>query len=316
MTIAWVVGSGGLLGSALCRVLPRTDTTLFTPAERFRWNSERELAEQMAAAVKAFDSQLANDDQWEIYWAAGVGTMSSAESELAVETRALTTLIALVESHPRLVSKRGAFAFTSSAGAIYAGSQDDVITEDTLPSPTTAYAREKLEQEKFVNQLALQSHVAALVARVSTLYGPGQATGKQQGLIAHISRCILRNQLIQIYVPLDTIRDYISADDAAADIIAALRSLETGVGASTRIISSEQPVTIAEIISIYKRISRRAPRIVTSASKLTSLYSKSIRFRSKRATVNKLAPRTSLLVGISQMMNAERFAFMSNRNHP
>ena len=39
MTVAWVVGSGGLLGSALCRMLSRRDTTLFVPAERFRWES-------------------------------------------------------------------------------------------------------------------------------------------------------------------------------------------------------------------------------------------------------------------------------------
>lgn len=44
---------------------------------------------------------------------------------------------------------------------------------------------------------------AALIARISMFYGPGQAKDKQQGLLAHIARCILRNQPIQIYVPYD-----------------------------------------------------------------------------------------------------------------
>ena len=34
MTIAWVLGSGGLLGAALCRQLRRNGTTLFFPADR------------------------------------------------------------------------------------------------------------------------------------------------------------------------------------------------------------------------------------------------------------------------------------------
>ena len=314
MTIAWVIGSGGLLGSALCRMSRRTETILFKPSERFHWNSETELIDQLAAEVKAFAAYLNSDSRWEIYWAAGVGTMSSTESELVVETRVLTKLIELVDSEPSLISKRGAFVFASSAGAIYAGSLDDVITEDTVPSPSTAYARAKLEQENLVKQFALQNrHVTALIARVSTLYGPGQATGKQQGLIAHISRCILRNQPIQIYVPFDTIRDYITTDDAAAEIVATLRNLETGTGAITKIIASEQPVTIAEIISIYKRISRRPPRIITSANKLSSLYSKRVRFCSKTAVANKSAPRTSLFVGIAQVLAAERSAFICNK---
>ena len=37
MTIAWVLGSGGLLGSALCSALQRTSTQLFVLSERLKW---------------------------------------------------------------------------------------------------------------------------------------------------------------------------------------------------------------------------------------------------------------------------------------
>ena len=311
MTMAWVIGGGGLLGMALCRVLRRSGTNLFCPAERFSWTSHDELCAQITVAVRAFASQAEASDRWEIYWAAGVGTMGSAQDALAPETRALALVLRLLESEPRLMAASGAVAFASSAGAIYAGSQDAVITENTFPAPTTAYAREKLKQEDLISAFVLaNSRTTALLARISTIYGPGQASGKQQGLLTHIARRILRNQPIQIYVPYDTIRDYIAVDDAATEIVSALRITSTNERMLTKIIASEHPTTIAEIISVFRRIARRAPRIVTSASRLSALYSRRVQFRSIVLPERARAPKKSLLVGIAQLMMAERAAYV------
>jgi UDP-glucose 4-epimerase len=310
MTIAWVFGSSGLLGAALCRALRSNGTELFFPAERFVWGSEHELSTQIMAAVQAFASQVGTADRWEIYWAAGVGTMSSSADTFAPETRILSLVLRLLESEPRLMAVSGALAFASSAGAIYAGSSDDIITENIAPMPTTAYARAKLGQEDQIRSFASENNgIAALIARISTLYGPGQNAGKRQGLLSHNARSILRNQPIQIYVPYDTIRDYIAADDAAAAMVTALRTASEKSSVLTKIIASEQPVTIAEIVSIFKRVSRRAPRVVTSASKLSGLYSRRVQFRSIALPECKRSPIRSLPVGIAQLMMAERSAF-------
>jgi UDP-glucose 4-epimerase len=313
MRIAWVIGGGGLLGSALRRSLQFDGTELFSPPERFRWGSEPELAPQVAAAVQAFANRVHAARRWEIYWAAGLGTMGSPESELAPETRALALLLRQVESESRLMAMPGNIAFASSAGAIYAGSSAYIITEDTGAAPTTAYAREKLRQEDLVRSFVLaNSQTTALLARFSTLYGPGQSLGKRQGLVAHIARCILRNQVIQIYVPFDTIRDYIAAGEAAAAMAAALRSTSEKPRVLMKIVASERPTTIAEIISVFRRIARRPPRIVTSASNLSSLYSRRVLFQSKVLQESTPAVRISLFVGISQVMTAERLAFARN----
>ena len=311
MTIAWVLGATGLLGSSLRRSLHLEDTATFAPAERFRWASPRALEPAMARAVEAFGGRVEGAGRWEIYWAAGIGTMSSSEHELALETQALSLLLSLLGSDPRLMAKPGLIAFASSAGAIYAGSNDPIITEDSSPAPTTPYAREKLKQEQLVRSFVEQSSAtAALLARISTLYGPGQSLSKKQGLLAHIARCILRNDPIQIYVPFDTIRDYILSDDAAMAIISSLRAVGGTRTSVTQILASEQPTTIAEIISIFKRIARRPPRIVTSASGLSRLYSRRTQFRSLTKPVFPRTPRTSLLIGIAQVMAAERVAHM------
>jgi UDP-glucose 4-epimerase len=311
MTVAWVVGSGGLLGSALCRALRRGETALFSPAGYFSWTSEIELVPQVAKAVQDFAARVVGANRWEIYWAAGVGAMSSAETALAAETRILSALLRLIESTPLLMAMPGALSFASSAGAIYAGSSDYIVTENTVPVPTTAYAREKLVQEEIVRSFVrTNGRVSALIARFSTLYGPGQSLEKQQGLLTHIARCTLKNIPVRIYVPFDSIRDYITSDDAAARMISALRGTIGIQRLQVKIIASEQPVTIAKIIATFGSVARRHVRVITSASKLSDIYPRRVCFQSTSVPVDRSSPRTSLLIGIAQVMASERATLM------
>ena len=315
MTIAWVLGSGGLLGAALCSALRRDDTTVFYPRDRLCWENYSELASQLAANIHLFASQVGETSRWEIYWAAGLGTMGSPLDVLTSETNAISLVLQLLDSNTLLMSTPGAVVFASSAGAIYAGSQDDTITEHTPPGPTTSYAHEKLKQENLVRSFAISnSQTTALIARISTLYGPGQAINKQQGLLTHIARNTLRNKSIQIYVPFDTIRDYIASDDAANEMITTLRAMSGRVHILTKIIASERPTTIAEIISIFKKIARRRLRIITSASRLTDLYSRRVQFCSIAFPEVAKTPKKSLIVGITQLMMAEHVAFIQGHN--
>lgn len=310
MTCVWVLGSGGLLGTALCKQLQRSGNSLFSVEQKLRWTEPQEIAEQLGVAVEAFASQVNASDGWQIYWAAGTGTMSSTAEALSPETEVFTHLLGRVHANAKLMAAPGRIALASSAGAIYAGCHDDVITESSVPGPTTAYAFEKLRQEQLLQQFVETcTNTKALVARISTLYGPGQSTGKKQGLLSHLARSILRNDPVQIFVPYDTIRDYITANDAAAIMVATCHHATHQSGTLTKIIASERPATIAEIVSIFRRLTRRAPRIVTSASKLSQLYSHRVQFRSVVAAGKGTANPTTLAIGIAQLMAAERMAF-------
>lgn len=317
MTIAWVLGSSGLLGAALCRALRADGTELFFPAQRFAWDRPDELSAQVGAAVRAFALRAQVADRWEIHWAAGVGNMSSTADALATETHALTQLLDCLPREPRLMAINGALSFASSAGAIYAGSTDEVITERSSPAPTTAYAVEKLRQEGLLQAfVATHPRTRALIARISTVYGAGQAMGKKQGLLGHMARNIIRNQTVQIYVPFDTIRDYIDADDAALAMIGVMRSANPGSRVLTKIVASESPVTIAEIVSIFKRLARRTPLVVRSANRLSELYARRVQFRSVVRSEFARPPGKRLAVGISQLMKAEHLAFIKSPNFP
>lgn len=314
MTIAWVLGSHGLLGAAIVRALRLHGTSVFCPAERLAWRQQADLHIQLEATVLAFADCVRSAHSWEVYWAAGVGTMGSSESDLRLETLALEALFGMIELNPVLKAKPGLLAFSSSAGAIYAGSRVAVIDETVPVAPTTPYARAKLTQEDLVRTFSRDNgHVRVLLARLTTIYGPGQATGKQQGLLSHIARCTVRNRPIQIYVPFDTIRDYIYVTDAAAAMVANLRAIDDRSRILTKIIAAEQPTTIAEIISVFKRLTRRAPRIVTSASVMNSLYSRRVQFHSVETPEVSLQGRTTLQIGIAQLLAAEKAAYAECR---
>ena len=309
MSTAWVIGAGGLLGSSLVHTLQEVRTQVFRSPQPFAWNDAARLREQLGQAVAAFAREAGSGD-WEIYWAAGTGTMRSSESDLAPETAALEHLLREVEGTPALHGGRGRLCLASSAGAIYAGCPDRTISEESAAAPPTPYAAAKLAQEQLVREFVQRrgDGTVALLARISTLYGAGQARGKAQGLITHIARQLVRNEPVHIFVPLDTIRDYIAVEDAAARIVAAARALERGSGATVRIVASEKPATIAEIVSIYRRLSRRRPSIVTSANRQTAVYARCVQFRSSRQELAGVRPLQPLPLGIARVLESERKA--------
>jgi UDP-glucose 4-epimerase len=127
-----------------------------------------------------------------------------------------------------------------------------------------------------------------------------------------MARSVIRNRPIQVFVPYDTIRDYVDADDAAHAMIGTMRAANEESRVLTKIIASEYPATIAEIVSIFKRLARRSPLVVRSANKLTSLYTRRVQFRSVVVSSYVRSPGKRLPVGISQLMRAEHLAFTKN----
>lgn len=245
--------------------------------------------------------------------------MTSSDEEMALETRALTLLLNALDEQPVLRSANGTLVLASTAGALHTTDDQAAITENTPPNPHSAYGHAKLSHETELAQWARQrSGKRVLLARLSNLYGPGQAWGKRQGLISHMARCLLRHQPIHIYVPLGTLRDYLYADDAAQAMVHAAGTMPAETSVELRLVCSEQAVSVAEIIGIFTRLTRRAPRIVTSAARATALYPTRIVFRSNFQNERPSPSQTPLAVGISRVLESERqfFAFGSSTPTP
>lgn len=306
--LAWVLGASGLLGSALVRALRQGNIDVHQPSTRFSWREVETAKSQLALEADAFGKRAESFHRWTVFWAAGVGSMASQPGALNSEELLLGTLLEALGNHASLRKLPATFVLSSSAGALYGGAPAACYGESSPISPSTPYAESKLRQEQLVDAFATDNRMAnGLILRYSTLYGPGQAREKPQGLISQIARRIVANEPANIYVPLDTIRDYLHADDAAMRTVDTLRATREHYGRTTmKIIASEQATSIATLIGIFQRVSDRKPRIVTSASSISSRYARCVQFLSEEPAGKPHAPGRTLLVGIHQILEAER----------
>lgn len=306
--LAWVLGSSGLLGGAMVRALQQDGVVIHQSCAPFAWHDRDMVGAQIAAELAAFAERAHAASQWAVYWAAGVGSMGSTSAELAPEEHTLAVLLDGLRTHPALHACPGALVFASSAGALYGDARATCFSERSKVTPSTAYAEHKLRQEALVCALAEGAPtISALIVRYSTLYGTGQAREKAQGLITQIARRIVANEPSHIYVPLDTIRDYLHVDDAARLTLATLRDIRTrGLKTTIKIIAAERATSIAQLIGIFRRVAGRAPRLVTSANSLSSKYMRCVQFISEEPAGKPHASGRTLVEGIHQILEAER----------
>ena len=248
--ITWVIGSGGLLGSALVRHL---DSTF--PASPVPWAEPERAAAHLEQETQRFASQLC-ESPWSIIWAAGAATTSSSPAETNAELESLRGLLTGIREH--LPAHRGRFFLTSSAGGVYAGAVNPPFDRDTAARPLSAYGELKVAQESLASDM-LADFAAVTIGRVSNLYGPGQDLGKLQGLISRLALASVTRQPINIFVPLDTIRDYIYVDDAAKAILNLVRgaSFARGDGCTIEVIASGQATTVGYLLQTMNHITKR-----------------------------------------------------------
>jgi UDP-glucose 4-epimerase len=308
----WVIGAGGMLGKALTRSLYDGTSELYRYRDPFDWTNLSNLTKQFEDAIKEFLKELKKDDSWQIYWVSGLGSMGSSRSDLETETASLENFLKFFKSAVILCDVKGVFTFSSSAGALYAGNSDFEITENSSLAIINDYGFAKFTQEKILQNFVFDQNVASvLVARLSTLYGPGQAYGKRQGLLSHIARCALRNQPVEIFVPLDTSRDYLFIDDAANKLISTVRDLESRDKLfMIKIMAAEHSVTISEIIATFNRLNKKPLRIIHNRNKLSSLYAPRLAYRSESVlNLNHYFNQHTLLEGVAKLLRHERMLY-------
>jgi len=270
MTLAWVIGGGGLLGSHVRRALhqhsPGTLLWEATP-KHFSWSNPSLLSAELSRAVMTFAQAVrAQGSAWAVFWCAGNGTMRSPFSAFAPEWSGFTLLLDLLRQHVAGQNRDlpGLIFLASSAGGAYSGNREHVVTESALARPTSSYGVHKLRMEESLRKWAgAFPHVHAFIARIANLYGPGQNLRKDQGIIPHLSRCLIFRYPVNTYVPLDTRRDYLFVDDCAYEIVALVdRLMSDRTGVVLKIFASEDLTSLSRIIGIFFRLFKRRPLII------------------------------------------------------
>jgi UDP-glucose 4-epimerase len=242
----WVIGAGGLFGQALVRASGKV-----FKAPPIPWKDETAAVEILSQALVDF-TKLARGDDWSIVWAAGQATTSSTPEQTSTELRLFSSFIELLKTNTP--AGKGVFAVTSSAGGVYAGSSNPPFSSSTPPVPVSAYGRLKLDQEQVAQTLSPQVPVVSL--RLSNLYGPGQNLTKLQGIISHLALAAITRNPIKIFVPLDTLRDYIYVGDAATHAMHWIKEAAQKQVSGTKGVASGQPQTLGRIVTLMNDISR------------------------------------------------------------
>jgi len=254
--LIWTVGAGGLFGRALVERIERTESLTNFHGDPINWGDPHQVQSAFNAGAERLALQ-AGEANWGLIWAAGQASTSTDASQTQKELASLKALLAALNDYgPRTPGK---FFLTSSAGGVYAGSQNPPFNDTAEPHPLSAYGQLKLDQENAVKDFvrASQQRTTATIGRVSNLYGPGQNLEKLQGLISQLVISTIYQRPINIFVSLDTLRDYIYSDDAAKVALHFLtQEQEVRPPHETKVIASGLPTSIGYLIQVVQNIAR------------------------------------------------------------
>lgn len=305
--LTWVVGGGGLLGTNVERAIALKGE-VWRPALRGRiaWATPG-ASSQLATAVAQFASSV-GDRPWQIAWCAGAGVTTTAADALAEEVRAFDAVLEALSERMRPGSEGVAF-LASSAGGLYAGSSSPPFTEGSPVSPVSPYGKTKLRLERTMSEWGAAHGWSVVVGRIANLYGAGQNLSKPQGLITQICRAHLLRRPVSIYVPLDTIRDYLYARDCGeliADVLTRARQDPPAPRstAQVKILASQQGVTIGALLAEARRVLKRRVEVAQTLSTPAGRFqARDLRLRSVVWPELDRRALTPLPAGIQATMN-------------
>ncbi len=127
----------------------------------------------------------------------------------AVNTELVRSLVALIPE--RREQSWGGLALIHAGSALEYGEIDGDLDEDTAPNPTTLYGRTKLAGSDAIRDAASRGSIRATVARLFTVYGPGEHDGRLLPTLMAATKDRLR-------IPLsrgDQLRDFTYVGDVA-----------------------------------------------------------------------------------------------------
>ena len=273
-----MIGRHGLLGHSLELELAKTHS-IWTPETRTNWQDQSSAVASLRQDCERFFQSI-KDADWSIAWCAGRSIVGSSNSEIDRESGLIETLFDAIKVC-KPIGVVGKVFFASSAGGVYAGALNEVIDEDSQPKPIATYGFGKLAHEEIFINNSKQLQINCLIGRITNLYGPGQDMTKSQGLISQLCRSNLTKKPLNIFVPLQTARNYLYVDDAAAMIAEFMQHDDE---LCIKIFASPQSTTVATLIRTSYEVFKRRPLISLGVNERTLMQPLGLHFNSKIKT--------------------------------
>ena len=259
-----------------------------------KWNQD-----EMAASWKKLESAASeSNSEIDLIWAAGASNNASDISVILKEEEVVDTFIQLVASSS---IKLRTLNLISSAGSIYAGSNDVYINEDTIPNPNSIYGDSKLSIENKFQDLSKSSNTSLNTYRLTNVFGHRTNIKINSGLIPNLINANLSRQEINIFVPLFVEQDYIDTDFVSQNIYHNIRGNQSLSG-KTYIYCRNQSNSIIEIVSLIDKFMGRKTPYVTSADASSLHRQNNLRFNIKFNDPN-MIPINPINISIKKLVS-------------
>ena len=298
-----VFGKNGLIGNSIVDSLKRSNQTVFSNS-RIDWGNKEIVAEQIRDSVSGF-FDTTNDENWVIFWFAGKGGFSVPQEQFDFDEGNFRCLLETVEEH---LKHPGLVVLSSSAGALYSSNSDLRFDETSSIDPNSSYGKMKMRQEEALSAFSSRTGCPSLVTRISTVYGPGSDFKNGYGLINHLCLADITRTPLEVFVPLETSRNYIYSADAGEMVVRFALSYRNGENKmQIRNVVAPSSASIAEIVSTCSKIFKR--KVVFSNRIDNRQISYNTRFDIISLYCDEIEPIywTPISVGISQVRQSLNF---------
>jgi len=185
-----------------------------------------------------------------VVFAAGTSVPSVDERDPIASTRALAPLVATLQAARHVPGS--SLLFVSSGGAVYGEVESLPISEDHPLRPRSAYGAAKAAAEAYVGYFARRYGLAATSMRCGNVYGPGQRSGRGQGLVGEVLDAAVNGSTIEVWGDGTCRRDYIHVADVARTAVRLIGrndlppAINVGSGQGTTVL--EVIHTVGEVI--------------------------------------------------------------------
>jgi nucleoside-diphosphate-sugar epimerase len=202
-----VVLGSGLIGQSILGALNEKQHFGIT---RFpsTWNDQSVLQSELAEIQKFLVKN--NPDQMDWIWSAGATGFGSNKQTVEDERKVFELFVRTIELTKAEMKKAHVrIHFISSAGGLFEGQES--INQHSNPNPKRLYGELKLSQENTLLDKFQDDTVT--IYRPSTVYGYIRP-GARRGLVTALISNTLSGGVTEINGHLDTLRDYVWAEDA------------------------------------------------------------------------------------------------------
>jgi UDP-glucose 4-epimerase len=205
---------------------------------------DRQLEEIRAQMVGSCGT--APEGRLTLVWSAGRAGFAAGRDETETELANFRAVLALgTRCAEELRNAKTRVVLFSSAGGLFEGQRQ--VDSSSVPRPRRPYGELKEAEER----LLLSTRIPAIIVRLSSVYGCVRA-GQRAGLVSTLLLNGIRREVSSIFGSMDTLRDFVWANDVAAFvshlILGGFDSRET----RTVLLASGRPSSIFEIQKIIE----------------------------------------------------------------